>query len=344
MSYLYAAGRYANLLERAASITLTPTVDSLYPAANLYDPRPSRIGRHGSNAANPEVRWDLNGLAGGSPYTMTVRAGERRHVKSTSGSVTIQNLATLKYLTSGAAWQTGSTTCLSGTGDLDYTVESMTLCGNNPTVSLKVTYTTATDWPRWNAVVVFGHNLDPGLTCEMRSSTDNFSASNVLEQTGTILQPSFYVYDGTTGIANRYGRLLLTGTNSAIPWYGIIMPCWLEVSAGGIKSGGVEIGYREPQIRNTGPMGSVGVYPLSPWPQRVAKLSFALGSTAETELRNEIVLRCRGGAYGAALAPLSTESAVVYGRLTSEWSERRVFNTVYESDFVIAEEPIAVPL
>jgi hypothetical protein len=170
VSFYYAAGQYMNLLERALSITPTPSADSLFPATALYDSRPSRVMRHGSNAANPEVRWDLAaftpGGSGGSPYYYYGRAGERRVVTLVgTANVTVQNMLTLKYLTSGGAWQVASANCLTAAGSLNYQIESMETC-QQPTVQMKVTTsggTSVADWPRWNACVVFGHNIDTGL-------------------------------------------------------------------------------------------------------------------------------------------------------------------------------------
>jgi len=59
-----------------------------------------------------------------------------------------------------------------------------------PVVKLRAVITSGTgvaDWPRWNALIVFGHNLDPALAVEARSSSDNFAANDVLEATRTVL-------------------------------------------------------------------------------------------------------------------------------------------------------------
>jgi hypothetical protein len=348
MPYYFAAGEHMNLLGRANAVATSPSAASSFPVANLYDSRPSRPTLLGSNAANPSVTFDLTAFAPSGPgtKTITVRAGERRRLTSTgTTSITVRNLATLKYLTSGGAWQTGSTTCMTTATSLDYQIESLTAC-QQPTMSLQIVITNGTsvvDHPRWNAIVVAGHNLDAGLTCELRSSTDNFSGSNVLEVTGTILRPSFYMID-TGGIANRYGRLLLTGTNSATPWFGEVVPCWLETAAGMHMASGYSLAYKEQQIRNESRWGISNVYNLLPSPLRVVGLTFRVTSAAAAELRDGIVLRGRGGAHPMIVAPMSTEGVVVYGRLSDSWTERRVLPTVFETDLVVAEDPIVVPL
>ena len=345
---LYAAGRYANLLARALSVTLSPSADSLFPAANLYDGRPSRAGRHSSNGANPSITFDLAAFTpqGAGTLNITARAGERRRITSSgTTSIAIRNLATLKYLTSGGAWQVGSTSCLTGAGSLDYQVEGFTAC-QAPYVTLQIVITSGTsvwDQPRWNALAVIGHNLDPGLTCEMRSSTDNFSASNLLEVTGTILQPGFFMLD-TGGISNRYGRLLLTGTNSATPWYGEVLPCWFETAVDAPDIG-LELQYDEPQVRNTGPLGDAYVYNLSPWPRRILRMAFdQSASSGAIETRQELVLRSRGGAYAILVAPVDSEGLVLHARPSEKWSETRHISTRWRNDLVLAEDAIVAPL
>lgn len=348
MSLLYAAGQYANLLQRALSVTCSPAVDSNFPLNNLSDGRPARAMMYGTLAANPSITFDLAAFtpSGSGTYLVTARAGERRRLNSSgTTSITLQNLSTGKYLTTGSAWQTGSTSCLTSAGSRDYQVESMTLC-QVPVVVLKIVVTSGTtvgDWPRWNALVVFGHNLDVGLTCEMRSSTDNFGGSNALEVTGVILQPGFFMLD-SVGVSDRYGRLLITGTNQSIPWYGELVPCWLETAVDAADVG-LGLKYAEAQVRNTGPWGTTFVYPLSPWPPRVVQMRFdQLATTGAIETRQEMVLRGRGGAWPMVVVPVHTEGAMYYGRLSDKWEETRFISTRYRNDLILAEDSIAMPL
>lgn len=348
MSMLYAAGQYANLLSRALSVTPTPSADALFPSANLYDGRPSRSMKFGSNAANPEVRFDLAAFSpgGAGTYTITVRAGERRRLNSSgTTSITVQNLSTGKFLNTSSAWVAGSTPALSAAGSRDYQVETFSLC-QAATVTLKIIVTSGTtvgDWPRWNGLVAFGHNLDVGLTCELRSSTDNFSGSNVLEVTGAILQPGFFMYLAA-GITSRYGRILLTGTNQSTGWLGEVVPCWLETAVDAANVG-LEVRHEEPQIRNTSPWGESYVYPLATNPRRIVQMQFdQLATTGAIETRQEMVFRGRGGAWPMVVIPVATEGAVYYGRLSDKWSETRFISTRYRNDLILAEDAIAAPL
>jgi hypothetical protein len=72
--------------------------------------------------------------------------------------------------------------------------------------------------PGVNFCSVHGHNIDPRSAPTLRSSTDNFVASDDLRATFDLKQPSFYAYLGsqfkdTTGYI-RYWRILFASTNS----------------------------------------------------------------------------------------------------------------------------------
>ncbi len=409
----YAAGQYANLLERALSAAMTPPAEAGFPAANLWDGRVSRPARHDSNAANPSITADLAAFdgslgswAGGAPAgwtkaTMgtgtfletttegeyvttpaakgnpgdgsallyrdfTARAGERRKVSASlriAGSgvarVSIQNLATKKYLSSDGSWGAAlayvlldDTHTVHTTQAVTYQVESLTLC-QWPTVTLRLTlnaggagdsmYDDVYDWPRWNAAVVMGHNLDVGLAVELRSSSDGFVSSNVLEKAGAILQPGFFL-EAPAVVANRYARVAFTGSNVATPWYGELAVCYLETSIRGPKWA-YDVKYQESQIRNEGRLGESFRYNLAPIGRRVAKLSPVMDSApGENEVRQEIVWRCRGGAYPLAIVPKNDEAIVLFGRLEDNWSATRLFPDWWEGDLVVSEETPAAAL
>jgi hypothetical protein len=343
----FAAGQYLNLLERALSVTMSPAEDSLFPATNLSDGRPQRAAMHSSNGSNPTITADLAAFTprGTGSETFEARAGELRTIYSSgSTSTRLQNLSTGNYLTTSGTWQSGSTSCLTSSGSRTYTVEDVDDCQSS-VVNMEVTVVSGgnvTDWPRWNAAAVIGHNIDPALTVELRSSDDNFSADDNLQDTATVAQPSFWMGASAT-VGDRYARLELTGTNQTIPWYGEFIVCYLQ-SATSNPLYGYEIQYVEDQIRHQGEMGSVYVFNLSPQARRVAKFSFEPTVAAEAEMRQEIVYRSRGGAYPVLLIPDDTDPLVLYGRLDKSWAATRNFLAVWSTDLVVSEEPVAVPL
>jgi hypothetical protein len=346
---LYAAGQYANLLERGLSVSMSPAAHADYPVSQLYDGWPESPAYYGSNGADPTVTFDLAAFApsGAATKTIVVRAGERRRITSTgTTSISVRNLATRKYAQAGGAgWQAGATSILTGAGSADYQVESYTAC-QAPYVLLEIVISAGTgvvDHPRWNAMAVLGHNLDPGLTCQMRSSTDAFSGSDALEATATILQPGFVVLD-LAGISNRYGRLAITGTNAAAPWYGELFPCWLETAID-MPDIGIEIAYQWHQVRNTGLLGTSRVHSLVPWPSRVLRMAFDQRLDAGSiETRQEMVLRSMGGLHPMLVVPVDTEGTVLHGRLSDKWTETRYLSTRTKNDLVLAEDAFSAPL
>jgi len=350
MSMLFACGRYHNLIERAGVVTLSPAVDAAFPTANLWDGRVSRATRHGTNGANPSITVDLAAFVSiAGTVEIQVRAGERRTVTNTGAgsTVTIQNLATKKYLAAGgASWQAGAVAAITNANTINYQVESATVC-QAPVVTLRVVIagaTTCADWPTCNAAAVWGHNLDPGLTVEMRSSTDDFAVSNVLEVTGAIRQPSFLLFDATPSY-NRYLRLAFTGTNQATPWYAEVIPCYMETA---VTTLGMdhEVTYDWAQVRNDGAYGEPHVYSLATQPRRLAKWRFNMDVAREREVREEVVFRCQGGAYPLLLVPTSTDvpPPVLYGRLDSRWTTTRNFIDIWSTDLTLSEGSAPTPL
>lgn len=346
---LYAAGDGANLMALANAVTLSPAEDTEFPAENIYDLRVSRVGRHGSNASDPSITVDLafRDPFKGDAANISARSGQPRVVSVTGGTcaVSIYNPATKKYLTAAGAWQASSTNCLTTTGTVAYTVESFDTC-KVPTVRLVMTVSNetglATDWPQWNSVTAVGHNVDAGMVAKLRSSTDNFSGSNVEVATGTVGHPGFYIYTSTPQ-TSRYARLQFTGDNSDIPWYGEVIFAYLNAATPSPEIG-YNIVYDEPEIRNQGRFGVTHVYTVGEHPIRTIKLTFGDEEAAHNEVRKEIVRRARGGAYPVLLVPADDEDTVIFGRLTSKWSETRRFSSYWDSDLILVEDPVATPL
>jgi hypothetical protein len=54
------AGRQANVLETAQTLTVSPSADALFPASNLYDRRPNTVFKYGSLTTAPTITVDLD--------------------------------------------------------------------------------------------------------------------------------------------------------------------------------------------------------------------------------------------------------------------------------------------
>lgn len=354
MAMLFSSGQYMNNLEQARAITMVPTADSLFPGSNAGDSRLSRVAMHGSNAANPYIQVDMAPLdpnTDTSTRTFYARAGSTWNVGGFSGSITcrIQNAMTKKWLTSAGAWQVAQTNCRSSTATaLNFAVESTALC-QDYVAELELTVSSGTGgtvWPSWNSAVVYGHNLDPGLTVAARYSDDGFTGDDNLAGTLSAQKPALSLF--TSQIDDRWFELYCTGTNRSAPWYAEIIVTEAYSHLAPLMKDGYEIKYVEPQLGGGGRWGPAPVYNLAPWPRRIARYSFYGDTTWQPLMRQRIVGPCRGMRYPILLVPIASEGgtydAPIYGRLSEEWSERRLFNTFWKNDIVISEEAIAVPL
>lgn len=347
---IYASGRYLNLLERALTVTATPSADANYPVTNCYDGRPSAPFRFGSNSANPNVAVDLaafSPLSGTTNTTITVRSGERRRLTQTAGTTTIRNLNTGKYLTTASAWQAGSTSCLSGSGSRDYQIETRVQCGDRDTISLQISTTSGTavvDFPRWNAMLVVGHSLDPILTLTAQSDDNSGFSSPTTVGTFSPSRPNMVVYSAG-GVSERYCRLNSSGTNTAAAWIGELVVCWLETASRGQKPEW-SIKQDSPQVRAETRAGEVYAFPLGAFPRRVVQMAFVQRATAEyQQMRDDIVARSMGGRFPTVVNPYETETdVVVYGRLDASWNVKRLLTYAWEDDLIISEDPFPVLL
>lgn len=297
--------------------------------------------------------------------TYRVRAGERLTIEIYArlvsaggvGSLQLYNPITKKYLTSGGVWQTAQAYWATEGGTayaqktLPLTVEDFA-ANQSGTAYLELTADdTSTNgflvedayiWPTWNAAAIVGHNIDPGMVTELRSSTDNFGASNVLEATLAPKRPAFYGYM-IAPAAKRYARVAMTGTQSTqagAAYAGELAVCYLETAARG-QLDGWETQFLEDQVRNTARSGKVYVTPLTTDARRVLRLSFKRVSDATfREGRDELIGRCNGGQWPAIIVPSDADDVVVHGRLDSSWRSLRVLKSFWQDDVTLSENPL----
>ena len=202
-------------------------------------------------------------------------------------------------------------------------------------------------YPAVNFVSIHGHNLAPALTPELRSSTDNFSASDTLEKTLTITRPTFFGYL-STAIYRRYWQLDLNGTNVETPWIGELVLGYAETLTRSVETiGGRWVtAYLRDNVRSRTPTGEQYVTNIGGARRRALGLPFVLGAEAELlELRDEIMERTNHGARPLVIVPHSGESAVVHGRVTEDALRvERPFPSIYQLALQIEESPFPAPL
>lgn len=153
-----------------------------------------------------------------------------RNTTTATLKLRVFNPETRNYLqTSGGAWSAASadvaTTATTSfvAMNTNFTVESFKTCGRREYVTIyfdlvntqneDVYFDDFDFWPEWDFGAVFGHNLDALMAPELRSSTDNFSGSNVLAVAMTPKRPAFYSKLGAS-VTSQYARLNLPTANA----------------------------------------------------------------------------------------------------------------------------------
>jgi len=346
--------------------TLSGWIDRSLGSGNLGDEELSTV-----HAGAKAMKLVL-ATAGANNWAMRtwdkeVRAGERLTVSAWlrgNGTVysrlRVLNLQTGKYLTSAGAWSTvqdvgARQPATYAQTSVTFTVETFAQC-LGPTATLRViclateasnTGTVYADdvylWPSWRLASAHGHNVGPCVTPEVRSSTDNFSGSDVLRATMALAAPTCYSYLSAV-CDDRYVRLKLVGTNWQAPAIGELFVC-LPLRLARHSDWGAELTWEHPDLVSETPGKEQYVSSLSAWPRRIFGLKFRfLSETQKAEALTEIFQRSRGRANPLILVPDASLGDVLLGRIDRSWTVRRTLAAHYEgNDLVVSELPFAVP-
>lgn len=289
---------------------------------------------------------------------LTFRAQMRKTAAGTAAVVgRIKNLSTGKWLTSAGAWDASTSDALTTTSTTfglqsrAFTVESWTILQAS-TVTLRIYFRKASAGaaaevglvddveliPDVNFCSIHGHNIDPLIAVQLRSSTDNFSGVDTLEATLSMKQPSFFGVLSTPGTARRYWRLKLSGTNTAAPYIGELVLGYAEEITKRMRQGWT-IKWRKAQSRTRTRAGEQFVTALGGGhPHRIAQWQFRHASEATMlELRDQILRRTLQGEHAAVIVPVDTEDVVMFGRFTEEWEVAREFPSMWDSDAMFEE-------
>ena len=177
---------------------------------------------------------------------------------------------------------------------------------------------------QWNLVSIHGHNIDSGVTAiQVRSSTDNFSASDDLEITLTKRDPAFWGEPSST-VNRRYARVKFVGTNTggAIS----IGELFFGLQATPDKNPRVEEEEieRRRQIRNETSAGELSVINLTDFPEREKGWIFRGTKSELDDLRQDIWEATNHGADPLVIVPNDAESEVLHGRLRNELGINRL--------------------
>ena len=195
---------------------------------------------------------------------------------------------------------------------------------------------------------VHGHNIDSGISAiQLRKSSDNFGASDVLVATMTKATPTFFTSFASTSF--RYWRLKFVGTNTASPAPIAIGEWVLGVKSSLTNAQLIDWSYEEdmPQDRQSG--GNIKqafAVNLSDHRQRHVTLSFAAQSYAE---RDEILAMLTASQFGVepiVFVPDPNDVIVIHGRMPKSivWERLPGVTGGHRTTFTIEEDPFSVTL
>jgi hypothetical protein len=182
-------------------------------------------------------------------------------------------------------------------------------------------------------MTLHGHNLGPGITSiELRHSTDNFSANDVLYARIAPLykRAAMYAYV-PGGISRQYWRVVFKGTNGSAIWIGEMTLSNPRVLLARPQQGGVRVEHHETHARHLTATGRKEVFEKTAWAVRYVAATFLGTLAARDEVVDEVYRANRGdlrpllfiprapatvtldGGGGQVFA--ATENVVVFGHL-----------------------------
>ena len=292
---------------------------------------------------------------------ITVRAGQRLYLEAALRGdaglgrikVNLRNLQTGRYL-NGGAWSSTPNDVMNYSGtpyDVQsqaFVVEDAATCGTvRPTLRLQLLNDNAGTVSYADSVILIpgvsfaswhGHNIDPRSAPELRASTDNFGASNVLVSTPTLARHSFYTTFPV--VYYRYWRTQFADTNTAA----IFASEWVLGDALSLARG-FNAPYKrtfvDPRITIAKPVGAPAVVSRGTFEQRTLPLSFRVPRSGRAEFFNEVWLRSKGGAP-IVVVPYSGDPDVILGVLSGELPEEWPHHTYL--DYTTSIEEMGLPL
>lgn len=288
-------------------------------------------------------------------FTLTVYPGQRLKIEAAcrvltgagpSAKVRVRNMFTGRLLDTNAAWLSVGATSILENATTSYTTQSLAFTVETgpsfpATMTLRVEFyciLSATDTPVYDDIAIYyavnfcsvhwSNMLLSALSPpQLRSSTDNFSASDTLEASMTVAKPAFYVVLGST-VYRRYWRFrhgldgsLLNGGNA--PVFGEMVIGYAEAAARP-QDYGWTLGKKFQQVRTQTQLGAEAVYLFGEHEQRRLGLNFSPTTAAEfLELRDRLYRVTRGGADPLVIVPYDSEDVVIHGRLGPELAIKR---------------------
>jgi len=305
---------------------------------------------------------------GSAFFDVLVRPGQLRNLEwaiygAGSGSILFRvfNMHTGRYLHSDGTWGAAAdldtqTTAAWKTGSRQYQVESLETCGWAPLVWVRAFFFSSVspayvddvyDYPAIDFAGAFGtQNWDPVLAPQLRSSTDNFSSSDVLQSALTFAKPVVSARL-VAPVYHRYWRLKLLGTPRVAPGLGELVLGRAEALLRPPNLG-PRVAWREAgQIRRGAISGATRARNMGPWPTREAQMSWRFESQAQfRQFRDEIFRGSRGGAIPMIMFATDAETTkgldyALFGMLSETFAGRRLESEdeYWDVDLELDEQP-----
>jgi hypothetical protein len=297
---------------------------------------------------------------------VTVRAGEwqllvawLRGDGTVNARLRVQNLQTGKYLVSDGTWSAAVTDLATqsaasyaekpAAGGLQFQVESYATCRAH-TVTLRIycrvdqngfgyfddiTLVPATDW-----LSIHGHNIEPLIALELRSSTDNFSSSNTLEATATVQRGRFYALLSAR-VFRRYWRVLFSGTPTAAirVGEGVLGQTYTLAQSPVFPW---RLRPKRPQIRTRTEVGEVRATGLVDDELHELEVPFQHRTTEWDELRQQLFERSRFGVDPAVVCPKDDEAFCMFTVVPELIEASRKFLNNWDDSFLLEELPFSL--
>ena len=272
----------------------------------------------------------------------------------------VYNPLTHNYLQANSTWSSAALGYRQPSGEFwthtvaAVTVESYAACQSD-LVSLRITVGKFANspavfvdhvhiWPRVNFASIHGHNLDPGVGVELRSSDDAFAAVDTLEATFVIVAPSFYALMAAGNPDRRYWRIKIVGANSAFFEIGEAVIGYAQTPLQQYENP-LEASSRWDRQVSVTPGGERHVHKRSKWRIRNRVFNYTYYTQAGYDEGMELFhLRPEGDTYPVVIVPDHDKPTVIHGRLESTFDSSRVWTAVptfNDVAVVLSESPFA---
>lgn len=274
--------------------------------------------------------------------------------------VRVQDLRTGKWLKSDSTWDGAQQDAIACAVQLlTWVPETLTFAVESsiwPTTSLRLTlhhesgsaglFDSVALYPQVDFASWHGHNIDPVVTLQLRSSSDAFASDNDLEATPTVAVGAFYSYLAAP-VLKRYWRSYFSGgPNSSVsgpPYLGE----WCLAKALALSKGPaypVTLRHHFPQVRGRIGTWATYAYALSQHPQTDVSLTFRHQDAHSTEFQKEVVQRAGGGGV-CVVVPDTDAPDIVFARFPESVTADRVltdFRTLSTLDLLGEALPLVV--